>query len=166
MLSAPPVGRLGLALGNLALRMPGVGRLATSAAERVVRGGDLPLTDDLTAWRDYELVWRPDGVTFAVDGVTLGQIGAAPAGPLGFVAWMDNQWAALRDDGTMAGGYLAVAAPQWLDIARIEIEFGGASNPRRRPAGCRHAPRRASVTPRGRAPCASASRPPGPDRSG
>jgi hypothetical protein len=121
VLATPPVGRLGLALGNLALRLPGVGRLAVSAAGRVTRGGDLPLTVDLTAWRDYELTWRPDGVTFAVDGATLGGTPGAPAGPLGFVAWMDNQWAALRHDGTAAGGYLAVAAPQWLEIARIEI---------------------------------------------
>ena len=92
-----------------------------SCSYRMVRGGDVPLTADLTTWREYELVWRADGVTIAVDGVTLGQVAAAPTGPLGFVAWMDNQWAALRDNGTMAGGYLAVAAPQWLDIARIEI---------------------------------------------
>jgi hypothetical protein len=34
---------------------------------------------------------------------------------------MDNQWAALRPDGTTDGGYLEVAGGQWLEIARIEI---------------------------------------------
>ena len=91
------------------------------AAGRVARGGDLALTADRTDWRDYELTWRSEGVTFAVDGAPLGRVDDAPPGPLGFVAWMDNQWAALRPDGRAAGGYLAVAKKQWLEIARIEI---------------------------------------------
>jgi hypothetical protein len=123
-LSAPAVGRVGLTLGNLALRLPGVGKLAVGAAGRMARGGDLALTTSLTDWRDYELTWRSEGVTFAVDGAPLGRVGGAPPGPLGFVAWMDNQWAALRPDGRAAGGYLAVAGPQWLEIARIEIAPG------------------------------------------
>jgi hypothetical protein len=123
-LAAPQISKLGLLLGNLALRLPGVGRLATGAANRLVQTGDVPLDADLRAWHDYALDWTARGVTFSVDGVELGHAPAAPAGPLGFVAWIDNQWAALLPDGTAAGGYLAVAAEQWLDIGSLSIVAG------------------------------------------
>lgn len=121
VLTAPPVGRLGLALGNLALRLPGVGRLAVAAAGRMVQAGDVPLAHDLRAWHEYALLWEEDGVDFWLDGTPVGHVPAAPAGPLGFVAWIDNQWAALRASGTAAGGYLATSAAQWLELAHITI---------------------------------------------
>ena len=121
VLTSPPVGRLGLALGNLALRLPGVGRLAVAAAGRVVQAADVPLLHDLRDWHDYAVLWETHGVDFWVDGEPVGQVPASPAGPLGFVAWIDNQWAALRPDGTAAGGYLAAPAGQWLELASITI---------------------------------------------
>jgi hypothetical protein len=121
VLAAPSVGRLGLAVGNLALRLPGLARLATAAARRVVPGGQLPLTVDPCAWHDYDLTWAPAGVTIAVDRQVVGHLAASPAGPLGFVAWMDNQWAALQPDGAARGGYLAVPVAQWLEIGRLAI---------------------------------------------
>jgi hypothetical protein len=123
-LAAPRIGRIGLALGNLALRLPGVRRLAVKVAGHAVQSGDVPLMLDLCAWHEYTLDWQPTGVTFAVDGTSLGHVAGAPAGPLGFVAWIDNQWAALRPDGAATGGYLSVPATQWLEIAHITISMG------------------------------------------
>jgi hypothetical protein len=121
VLAAPRLGRLALSLGNLALRLPGVGRLAVVAAGRAIAGGDLPVVLDLTAWHDVAILWEEGGVDFWLDGAPLGHVLASPAGPLGFVAWIDNQWAALRPDGTAAGGYLATPAEQWLELAHVTI---------------------------------------------
>jgi hypothetical protein len=43
-----------------------------------------------------------------------------PAGPLGFVAWVDNQYAIATPDGTLRFGTLDIG-PQWLEIAYIRI---------------------------------------------
>jgi hypothetical protein len=47
-----------------------------------------------------------------------------PRGPLGFVAWVDSQWAIVTPHGRLGWGLLDVATPQWLDLAHIRIEPG------------------------------------------
>ncbi len=121
------VGRVALLAGNLALRTPGLARLAARLGERQMRAGDVVLpaeTDlDLRTWHDYALTWDEAGARFAIDGAEVAVLPseALPAGPLGFVAWIDNNWAALGEDGSYRAGRLAAPGLQWLDLARVEI---------------------------------------------
>ncbi len=41
-----------------------------------------------------------------------------PAGPLGFVAWIDTNWTALEANGRYRAGRLAAPGRQWLDLER------------------------------------------------
>jgi hypothetical protein len=75
-------------------------------------------------WRTYTLQWQPDYARFAVDGVTIMETERPPHGPLGFVAWVDSQWAIVTPHGRLGWGLLDVATPQWLDLAHIRIEPG------------------------------------------
>ena len=73
-------------------------------------------------WHDYTIMWRHDGVQFAIDGQTVHETKRAPHGPLGFAAWIDNQYAVATRWGQLGYGVLDISAPQYLDLAHVQIE--------------------------------------------
>lgn len=72
-------------------------------------------------WHDYRLLWHQNGCHFAVDDETLFETTAGPHGPLGFVAWIDNQYMMLRATGRFAWGTLATDQAQWLEIRDLQL---------------------------------------------
>lgn len=76
---------------------------------------------DLKRWHHYALEWRPDGARFRVDGRPVLDAPVAPRGPLGFVAWVDNQYAVATPRGRIGWGLLETPDPQWLEIAELVI---------------------------------------------
>lgn len=79
----------------------------------------------MTAWREYALEWRTDGVVFAVDGQPLLATAHAPRGALGFVCWLDNQYLVARPNGRLRWGVEAVTQPQWLALADMRLTENG-----------------------------------------
>lgn len=124
-LAGPEVRRATIAAGNLALRVPGVERLATRLGERRAQTGDvrLPADLDLMVWHDYALDWAETAAVFAIDGSFVATLpgSALPRRRLGFVAWIDNNWLAPDATGRYRGGRVAVPGIQWLEIAHIEL---------------------------------------------
>jgi hypothetical protein len=47
-----------------------------------------------------------------------------PTGPLGFVAWIDNQFAVASPEGGFRFGTLATQEEQWLEIENLSLEPG------------------------------------------
>jgi hypothetical protein len=129
------VSRVAIAAGNLALRLPGLDRIATRLGERRVAGSELalPVGLDLTAWHDFAIDWRADGVAFRIDGTVLATTPSAqtPAGPLGFVAWIDNNRLETDASGRDQFGRIDAPGRQALAIERVLIEAdpAGASEP-------------------------------------
>lgn len=127
-MAGPEVGRATLAAGNLALRLPGVERVATRLGERRARSDDVLLPEDLdlTGWHDYAIHWAAGGARFAVDGAPMATLpdDALPRCPLGFVAWIDNNWMAFAEDGSFRGARLAAPGTQWLELTQIELRAG------------------------------------------
>jgi hypothetical protein len=80
-----------------------------------------PLPLAMTEWHGYELRWQKSGSTFLVDGQVVYQTPHAPRGPLGFVAWLDNQYMVVEINGRMRWGTLSTAETQWLELADLEI---------------------------------------------
>lgn len=76
----------------------------------------------IDTWHDYQIEWRHDGTHFTVDGETVLETTCSPRGPLGFVAWVDNQYAIATPQGRLGWGLIGVEQPQWLDLASIQIE--------------------------------------------
>ncbi len=76
----------------------------------------------LDKWHNYLLRWRPDGVEFWVDDELMISAPTAPRGPLGFVAWIDNQYAIVSPRGRFGWGLSAVTEPQYLEIHDLRIE--------------------------------------------
>ena len=119
-------------LGALAATGP----MALSAAWAVVTGKTQPaahwmqrlsgahealLTVDMTAWHNYVLEWNYSQALFWVDGKLKFQAPHPPTRPLGFVAWLDNQYAVATPRGVLRFGTMA-SGPQWFELDSVRID--------------------------------------------
>jgi hypothetical protein len=80
-----------------------------------------PIDIDMTAWHQYELVWRDSGCFFHIDGALRLATPASPRGPLGFVCWIDNQYLRATADGRFRWGTIASERAQWLEIDGLRL---------------------------------------------
>jgi len=119
---------LGLApfapLGFLLMRVPLLYRLLWPVGQWSIGVSERLLTHDLTHWHDYELHWRLNHVQFWVDGELVHVAPTSPRAPLGFIAWIDNQYAIVTPQGRLGFGYVAVPEPQTLHVASVQITPG------------------------------------------
>lgn len=105
----------------LANRLPALERRIWPAVQRSLRISEAAIPALGQPWRTHTLEWRRDGARFLIDGVCVHETERAPRGPLGFVAWLDNQWAVVSPRGRFGWGLLDTPE-QWLDLGRLEIE--------------------------------------------
>ena len=89
--------------------------LAISESSLTLREGDM------TDWHTYELEWQRGGTRWQVDGEIVLETDRAPRGPLGFVAWIDNQYAIVTPQGKFGFGALDAPFEQWLELSGVEI---------------------------------------------
>ena len=110
-----------LAAGALTL-IPGLGAPVLAAARRSVQAREAPLADiGLTEWHTYELRWEGAAAVFRVDGVERLRSEVAPAGPLGLVLWIDNQYAVASRTGRFGFGVCPVPDAQWLEFEALTL---------------------------------------------
>lgn len=105
----------------LANRVPALYRRIWPRVQRDLRVAEAPITALDQHWREYMIEWREDRARFWVDGALVLETNRPPRGPLGFVAWVDNQWMAATPRGRFGWGLLGAEA-QWLDLALVRIE--------------------------------------------
>jgi hypothetical protein len=67
------------------------------------------------------LQWRTDRADFWVDQTHVLTAPTPPAGPLGFVAWIDNQYAVVNGRGPIRFGVMETGAPQSLELEGLSI---------------------------------------------
>lgn len=91
-------------------------------AQRAMAVSEALLPVRLDEPHTYSLEWRPDRVCFTVDGMPVHEAPCAPRGPLGFIAWLDNQYAVVTPQGQLRFGLLVTVEPQWLALDTIEIQ--------------------------------------------
>jgi hypothetical protein len=80
----------------------------------------------MTAWHNYELEWDLAQARFGItdrEGISVMQLSGLPSpkGPLGFVAWMDNQYLVATPWGQLRWGLLEIPDRQWMEIAQLSI---------------------------------------------
>jgi hypothetical protein len=124
-LDSPLLPALVLAPGALAglalLMIPGIRRIAYRSALGLVRASEASLTIDAGQWHEYDLEWRKDFASFRVDGAPVMEVKSPPGGPLGFVAWIDNQYAVLSPRVGLRFGVLATGTSQKLEIEQLRF---------------------------------------------
>ncbi len=111
------------AAGALALSfVPCLRKGIIGAIRRTISGGERALGVQLTDWHHYGIEWLEGSATFAVDGEVVLRAAVSPAGPLGFVAWIDNQYAVLSDERGIRFGVIPTDEEQWLEIRSMRLE--------------------------------------------
>lgn len=112
----------GAPLGFLLMRVPALYRRLWPLAQRALGVSEYLLDPALLLTRHtYSVDWQTDHITFTVDGATVHQTPSAPGGPLGFIAWLDNQYAIVTPQGRFGFGLVAVEQPQTLLLEHINI---------------------------------------------
>ncbi len=108
--------------GVVLSRIPFVRAPIINAAKASLRSAEASIDVDLRSWHTYEMIWNPSELIFKVDGGTVLSTVVAPRGPLGFVIWMDNQYAMATEGDGLKFGVLPVDEPQWLEAQALTIE--------------------------------------------
>jgi hypothetical protein len=108
-------------LGFVLMRVPALYRRLWHIAQCAIGVAEAPLQVTLTAWHAYRLEWLPHSVHFYVDDALVLATPYAPRPPLGFIAWIDNQYAIITPQGDLRFGIVPIQQTQWLEIAALSI---------------------------------------------
>ena len=109
----------------LLCRSPKLYRAIWSRAQRSLGIRERSLDGDMTEWHTFEIEWRRDRARWWVDGEVVLETDRSPRGPLGFVAWMDNQYSVVTPQGRFGFGLLDAPVEQWLEVAEVIIDSSG-----------------------------------------
>jgi hypothetical protein len=77
---------------------------------------------DITDWHTYVLEWGTVNAHWWVDEQLVLEALTSPRGPLGFVAWIDNQYAVVTPQGKLRFGLIDAPFEQWIEIADVALE--------------------------------------------
>lgn len=125
VLRAPPIPALLLAPAALAAilvaQLPLLRRPVMKAAIGAVQAAEAMIEADLARRHRYELEWEPERLRFTVDGSPILESAITPQTPLGFVAWIDNQYAVASAQGGFKFGVIPTTDTQALRLTELEI---------------------------------------------
>jgi hypothetical protein len=96
-------------------------RPAGNWMQRLTGARESLLSADMTNWHTYQIEWYVHEAIFSVDGMPVLRAPQPPSRPLGFVAWLDNQYAVATPRGSFRFGTVE-SGPQWLDLDSVSIE--------------------------------------------
>lgn len=95
-------------------------RPAAQWMQRLSGAHEAVLPIEMMEWHTYILEWYATEVHFWVDERHLLRVAYPPRGPLGFVAWLDNQYAIATPRGVLRFG--TVLCPcQWVEMDSVSI---------------------------------------------
>jgi len=103
-------------IGFVLMRFPRLYRALWPLGQRALGVQEAEAPVRMTDWRLYTIAWGVHQTRFLVDGAEVLHTTVSPAGPLGLVIWLDNQYAIVTPQGRFGGGLLATAHEQWMEI--------------------------------------------------
>lgn len=112
---------LPMALSTALAVLTGETRPAARWMQRLSGAHEAILNVEMTTWHTYTLEWHAQEALFSVDGDLVLRAPNPPARPLGFVAWLDNQFAIATPRGVLRFGSVSTGA-QWFEITQLRIE--------------------------------------------
>lgn len=113
----------GAPLGFLMMRVPALYQRLWPVGQRAI-GVSEQLLDPalLNEQHTYSIDWLPQHVSFRVDNRLVHEAPVSIKGPLGFVAWVDNQYAVVTPQGQFGYGLLTTEHAQTLLLDRIQVD--------------------------------------------
>jgi len=115
LLPLAPLGFLLMRSGPLYDALWPLGQAAIGVSEAALNS---TLLDE---FHNYSIEWRADGAIFTVDGDVALRTRNVPRNRLGFIAWIDNQYAIVRPQGRFGHGLLDIAQEGSLHLRDISI---------------------------------------------
>lgn len=115
LLPTAPLGFLLMRIPTLYRRLWPIGQQALGVHEAML---DSAL---LSSEHIYTLEWTSEGVRFLVDDMLVLDAPVRIKGSLGFIAWVDNQYAVVTPQGHLGLGIVDVPASQALIVSDISI---------------------------------------------
>ena len=103
------------------LAIPWAARYLRKLARIFINEDASQLTVDPTDWHQYRLEWHPEQVLFYIDDKEVFRTNMSPLGKMGFLIWIDNQYAAFPPGGKIQFGTLLHPRQTWLEITDIEM---------------------------------------------
>jgi hypothetical protein len=107
------------------LAWPAAGRMIRRVSRQLIRQASTLIDTDVSAWHTYSIQWASDRAVFLLDEQVVLETEASPIGPLGFVMWIDNQYAAFTPQGRISFGSLPSPQEAWLEVEALEITSNG-----------------------------------------
>lgn len=98
-----------------------LGRLARRGLRRLIDEEAASLALDPRQWHEYRLQVTPEVVQFFVDRELALETPVSPRPPLGFVLWIDNQYAALDPQGRLGYGTLPNPEAAWIEVRGLRL---------------------------------------------
>ncbi len=118
----PPLVLAPLAAAGIALaQIPFLRRPVLRTSLRRVQSAEVMLQVPLDVWHHYAIQWQQNEVRFEVDGRIVLQAAITIPDPLGFVTWIDNQYAVVSPEKGFRFGVIPTDHPQWLEVSELEI---------------------------------------------
>lgn len=96
-------------------------RFVIGAARNVIQAEEALMTQRLDRTHSYELIWERSQAIFRVDGDEVLRSQITPRPPLGFVVWIDNQYAVASPEGGFRFGVTPTTKEQSLIIRDLQI---------------------------------------------
>ena len=125
VLRAPTIPSLLLAPGALgailAAQIPILRQAVMKLAIRAVDSEETILEAALDQTHTYELHWEEHNVRFSVDHREVLSSAVMPQAPVGFVAWIDNQYAVASASGGFRFGVIPTSRGQALELTDLRI---------------------------------------------
>ena len=115
LLPVAPLGCLLMRSNRLYNALWGIGQRALGVHEALL---DAAL---LREYHSYSIDWQADGAVFRIDDTVVLRVDSVPGARLGFVAWVDNQFAIVTPQGRFGHGILPVPQRQSLYIRDLRI---------------------------------------------
>jgi hypothetical protein len=114
-----------LAFGSIGfplLAWPWMARKFRTLLSQIIKEDSCNILNDVAEWHTYTLEWNLDQVSFRVDGHSVFNTRINPRGRLGFVVWIDNQYASFLPSGRLSFGSLLTLESAWLEIKSVSID--------------------------------------------
>jgi hypothetical protein len=115
------VNTVPLALAGLYARLTGNMQPADAWMQKFSGTAETLIMEDMREWHTYSLEWLEKEAAFWVDDKLIMRTPWSPTQKLGFVAWIDNEYAVAKPDGTLKFGKTECKS-RWLDMDSVEIE--------------------------------------------
>lgn len=109
-------------VGMLLMRIPSLYKRLWPLGQRAIGVDEISLdTALLQTPRRYTIDWNDQHVRFMIDHEIVFSTRHVPRGKLGFVAWIDNQYAVITPQGNFRFGLVDVPVPQTLVLDEITL---------------------------------------------